>query len=326
MLRQLFKSPETRARRIAAMSNMAQPIAYSNTARSQTDNNSLCRAIPTRHVTGHRATNLTANQIVSKSNPVQRLARELAKPGYHPSPITLGSHDDPYRADERILATTRQLLELLLKHQHPVHIITKSHLIVKDLDILSELARQRLCTVEVGVNTLNGELGGKIEPRTASPAARIKAIARLSQGAIPVGVMVAPVIPVVNDGELEALLRTIKEAGALTAGYQYLQLPADAARGFNHWLQQHFPDQAQRIFSLGQVNRNSSASEFAAMVHQRFQQTCLGLGLNRTGLPVLDTTRFTATVQGPPQPSAQGATGCALFSKRGCTGRKKAFF
>lgn len=305
MLRQLFKAPEYRAGSAFATHGMAEPIVADNRFSSHGPSSNPVNSVASRAAPvyntgyGSAAVSTAANRIVDKANPAPKLARELARPGYNPAPITLGSNKDPYGSCEPGLKATRELLELLLKHRHPVHIVTKSHLIVKDLDLLTELARLRLCTVVMCVNTLNNELGGKIEPRTSSPAARIKTIARLTAAGIPVGVMMAPVIPVVNDGELEDLLRTVKEAGAITAAYEFLSLPDDVTGQFNHWLQRHFPDQAQRIFGLSQAHLgksgvNSSAVEFASMVNQRFRQTCLSLGLNRTGLPALDTTRFIA--------------------------------
>ena len=234
------------------------------------------------------------NELLDKSQPLKRLARELARPGYHPTPITLGLRTDPYRVDDKQLCTTRQIIELLLAHKHPVHIITKSHLIVKDLDILTQLAAQRLCTVELCLHTMNSRLSRKIEPRTSSPAARLKTINRLSSAGIPVAAMVAPLIPVVNDSEMEALLSAAKQAGAVAAGYEYLNLPTDLEGNFDLWLQHHFPEQAERIFRLSQANLSNSAIEFARMVQQRFQLCCQQLDLNHSGLPVLDTSLFRA--------------------------------
>ncbi|MCV6605681.1 MAG: radical SAM protein, partial [Porticoccaceae bacterium] len=202
----------------------------------------------------------------------------------------------PYQVNDKQLATTRQILELLLAHQHPVHIITKSHLIVKDLDILTQLAAQRLCTVELCLHTMDSHLSRKIEPRTSSPSARLKTINRLSNAGVPVAVMVAPLIPVVNDAEMEALLAAAKQAGAVAAGYEYLELPTKLNGEFDQWLQRHFPEQAERIFQLSQANLSSSAMEFARMVQQRFQQCCHKLALHHNSLPVLDTSRFQAII------------------------------
>ncbi|MGS2724655.1 radical SAM protein [Porticoccus sp. GXU_MW_L64] len=253
----------------------------------------LCDTTQIKQSVRHHCHN-PVNALLDKSQPQQRLARELNRPGYHPTPITLGLKSDPYRVNDNQLATTRQILELLLAHKHPVHIITKSHLIVKDLDILTQLAKQRLCTVELCLHTMDSQLSRKIEPRTSSPAARLKTIGRLSAVGIPVAAMVAPLIPVVNDAEMEALLTAAQQAGAIAAGYEYLNLPTDLSGEFDLWLQRHYPEQAERIFHLSQANLSSSAQEFARMVQQRFQLCCHKLGLSHGGLPALDTTRFQA--------------------------------
>ncbi|UTW44988.1 radical SAM protein [bacterium SCSIO 12696] len=232
------------------------------------------------------------NALLEKSQPVRRLARELNRPGYHPTPLTLGTTQDPYQAGSKRLEQTRGILQLLLAHKHPVHIITKSHLIVKDLDILAEMAEQRLCTVEVCLHTLDTQLSRQIEPNTSSPTARLKTISRLSDTGIPVGANVAPLIPVVNDADMEQLLSAAKKAGAWAAGYQYLDLPTEALGDFQHWLEKHYPEQAERILRLSQANVNSCAAEFARMVQQRFQLCCQKLNLSYTGLPLLDTTLF----------------------------------
>lgn len=243
--------------------------------------------------------NTPINALLEKGQPVKRLARELARPGYHPAPITLGLNKDPYEVNSRQLAQTRSILQLLLAHQHPVHIITKSHLVVKDLDILTQLAAKQLCSVEICLHTLDSQLSRKIEPRTSSPSARLKAITRLSAAKVPVGAAMSPLIPVVNDAEMEQLLGAAKNAGALAAGYEYLNLPTDVSDQFDQWLQRHFPQQADRIFKLSQANFSSSAIEFARMVQQRFQLCCQKLGLSRNGLPPLNTSCFQAHISQP---------------------------
>ncbi len=252
-------------------------------------------------------------KILYKPNAARLLEKELSKPGYHPSPITLGANTDPYQPVEKKLGVTREILKVLQKYRHPVHIITKSHLIVKDLDILEEMARDRLCSVMISVTTLSDDLKRIMEPRTSSPAVRLKTIARLKECGIPVGVLVAPVIPMINDSEIENILTEIKAAGAITAGYVFLRLPHEVKPLFYDWLEQHFPQRAKRVISLIRASRNgkdyqanfgdrmSGSGEYANMIGQRFRIACKKLGLNRTGLSVLDTTRFRVPKAQEPQ-------------------------
>lgn len=252
-------------------------------------------------------------KILYKPNAAQLLEKELSKPGYHPKPITLGANTDPYQPVEKKLGITREVLKVLQKYRHPVHIITKSHLIVKDLDILQEMARDRLCSVMISVTTLDDDLKRIMEPRTSSPAVRLKTIAKLRETGIPVGVLVAPVIPMINDSEIEAILTAIKKSGAITAGYVFLRLPLEVKPLFYDWLEEHFPERAKRVISLIRASRNgkdydanfgarmSGSGEYANMIRQRFQLACKKLDLNRTGLSVLDTTRFRVPVKQEPQ-------------------------
>lgn len=259
-------------------------------------------------------------KIFHKPNAAQLLEKELSRPGYHPKPITIGANTDPYQPVEQQLGITRQLLEVLQKHRHPVNIITKSHLIVKDLDILSEMARDRLCNVMISVTTLDDDLKRKMEPRTSTPSARLKAISKLSEAGVPVGVLVAPVIPMINDSEIEGILAAVKEAGALTAHYVFLRLPHEVKPLFHDWLDQHFPERAKRVINLIRAShggkdynskfgeRMTGSGEYAKMIGQRFKQACRKLELNRTGMPVLDTTRFVS-----PTPAVKTAPQLALL-------------
>lgn len=231
-------------------------------------------------------------QLERSNDPVKLLEKTITKPGYHPAPITLGHFSDPYYPDSRTLSTTRDILKLMFQYRHPIRVLTNSHLVVKDLDLLSKLTELRLCTVVINLNTLNEQLKTTLETRTSSPNARLKAITRLSDAGIAVGALVAPVIPLINDGEIEGILSEVCEAGAIAADYEYLKMTTDLEHTYRYWLERHFPDQAERIFNLTQVNRSSYAREFANMVDQRFWMACEKLQLNRTGLPALDTTRF----------------------------------
>lgn len=178
------------------------------------------------------------------------LDRELRRPGYRPSPVALGANTDPYQPIERELRITRRVLEKLLEFRHPLTIVTKGSLVVRDLDLLAELARLRLVAVYVSVTTLDPELKRTLEPRAASPAARLRVIERLAAAGVPTGVMVAPVIPAVTDHELEAILAAAAAAGAQRASYVLLRLPLEVKDLFREWLAVHMPLRAAHVMSL----------------------------------------------------------------------------
>lgn len=160
-----------------------------------------------------------------KADAARLLEKELAAPGYRCSPITIGANTDPYQPIEREYRVTRSIIEVLAKYRHPFSIITKGAMIERDIDLLAELARSNLVLALVSVTTLNNDLKRTLEPRTASPAARLRAIRALSTAGVPVGVMVAPVIPVLTDSEVEKILQAAAQAGAQSAGYVLLRLP-----------------------------------------------------------------------------------------------------
>jgi DNA repair photolyase len=185
-----------------------------------------------------------------KQDAVALLESELAKPRYVCKPIALGINTDAYQPLEKRLEITRGILAVLARCRHPVSLITKSALIVRDLDLLEDLARDRLVSVMLSITSLSNEIKRTLEPRTASPEARLRVVGRLAAAGIPVGVMVAPVIPAITDHELEAILAAARDAGASSASYVLLRLPHEVAPLFREWLAEHHPDRAKHVMSL----------------------------------------------------------------------------
>ena len=188
-------------------------------------------------------------RIFAKTNAPELLRKELAKPGYQPNPIALGINTDAYQPIERTLQLTRRLIEVLTETRHPFSLITKNALVTRDIDLLQPMAQQNLVRVYLSVTSLDKRLSEALEPRASAPHTRLRAIRQLSDAGIPVGVMVAPVIPWVNDHELEAVLEAVQEAGAESAGYVLLRLPHEVAPLFKDWLQTHVPDRAVHVMS-----------------------------------------------------------------------------
>ena len=189
-------------------------------------------------------------RIFYKTNVEECLRAELGKRGYQPAVIALGTNTDPYQPVEKRLQITRRVLEVLLEHQHPVSIVTKGALIERDIDLLGRLASKGLVSVMLSITTLSNELKAVLEPRAAAPAKRLAAIAALRAAGVPVGVMVAPVIPWVNDMEMEAILRRSGEAGAQRANYILLRLPGEVQELFAEWLRCHYPERAEHVLNL----------------------------------------------------------------------------
>lgn len=182
-----------------------------------------------------------------KPDAARLLRAELARPGYRCAPIALGINTDAYQPGERRFGLTRSLLEVLLEHRHPVSIVTKSALIERDLDLLAELARANLVEVAISLTTRDRQLARRMEPRAAAPERRLETLRRLRHAGIPTSVLVAPVIPFLNDDELEDLLAAARAADALDAGYVLLRLPLEVAPLFEDWLNRHYPLKAERI-------------------------------------------------------------------------------
>ena len=232
------------------------------------------------------------------------LQEELAKPGYVCKPITLGANTDPYQPIERRMRVTREILEVLARCRHPVTIITKGALVLRDLDLLTDLARDGLAGVGVSITTLDAELKRVMEPQAASPHARLEAVRKLNEAGVPTGVMVAPVIPALNDHEMEAILQAAAGAGAPWAGYVLLRLPHEVKDLFREWLATHYPDRADHVMSLIQQMRGGKdydssfgtrmrgTGPVAELLRSRFQVTCRRLGLGTRRLQPPDTTLF----------------------------------
>ncbi|MFV0455634.1 MAG: PA0069 family radical SAM protein [Pseudomonas sp.] len=244
-------------------------------------------------------------RLIAKTNLAERLEQELSRPGYVPQPIALGVNTDAYQPLEREQRLTRQALEILLRYRHPVHIITKGSLVLRDLDLLVPLAEQRLVSVSVSLTTLDDELKRIMEPRAASPAARLRVLRTLHQAGVPVSVMCAPMIPMINDMELERMLEAAREAGAASAGYVLLRLPYELAGLFEDWLVEHFPQRAGHVLSLVRQSRGGrnndsrfgsrmrGEGQFAELLAQRFRLACRRLGYNRRDQNFgLDCSRF----------------------------------
>jgi len=243
-------------------------------------------------------------KIFIKPEAASVLRRELSKPGYECRPITLGSNTDAWQPVERDLGITREIVEVLAEFRHPVNIITKSALVERDLDLLQDLARDNLVDVLVSVTTLDDELKRRLEPRTAGPRRRLETIRRLSAAGIPSGVLAAPMIPGLNDHELENILAAAADAGARYAGYVVLRLPHEVEPIFQEWLEAQYPLKAAKVLSLirqvrgGALNdaqfgrRMRGSGPIAALLGQRFAAACRRHGFTRESESALDTTRF----------------------------------
>jgi DNA repair photolyase len=239
-----------------------------------------------------------------KADAQRTLESELARPGYACKPIMLGANTDPYQPVEKRMKVTRSILEVLARTRHPVAVITKSATVLRDLDLLTDLARDNLVSVSVSVTTLDDDLKRRLEPRAASPAARIRTLAALAAAGVPCGVMVAPVIPAITDHEMERILEASAGAGARWAGYVLLRLPYEVKSLFREWLAEHYPDRAAHVMSLihemrgGRDNdprfgsRMRGAGPYAQLLRNRFKLACQRLKLNSTARSSLDTTRF----------------------------------
>jgi DNA repair photolyase len=239
-----------------------------------------------------------------KAGAAELLRAELSRPGYRCQVIMLGANTDPYQPVEKRLRVTRAILEVLLQFRHPVSIVTKGALVLRDLELLQELARLNLAQVTVSLTTLDDELKRTLEPRTASPRARLRVITALARAGVPVGVLAAPMIPAVNDAELEQLLEAAAAAGATSAGYVLLRLPHEVKDLFRAWLDEHLPLRAAHVMSLVQQARGGRDNDprfgqrmrgtgpWAEMLRARFALASSRLGLDARRAAPLDTTQF----------------------------------
>ena len=243
------------------------------------------------------------SKLFAKANAPELLRAELSAKAYEPRTIALGANTDAYQPIERARKITRRILEVLAEFNHPVGIVTKSALVTRDIDILAPMAKKGLVKVALSVTSLDPKLSRRMEPRAAHPEKRLDAIRQLAEAGIPTVVMTAPIIPAVNDHEIEAILKAAHAAGAREAGYVMLRLPHEVKDVFRDWLQAAMPDRAQRVMSLVRSSsggkdydaafgrRQTGTGPYAWAIGRRFELACQRLGLNATKLK-LSTQHF----------------------------------
>ncbi|MGQ0672957.1 MAG: PA0069 family radical SAM protein [Hyphomicrobium sp.] len=251
-----------------------------------------CYARPTHAYLGHSAGLDFETKLYAKPEAAKLLESELAKPGYVPATMALGTNTDPYQPIERERRITRSILEVLERCGHPVGIVTKSALVVRDIDILARMAERGLAKVALSVTTLDRGLARSMEPRASTPPKRIEALNKLSEAGIPTAVMVAPIIPALNDSEIEAILTEAAAAGVGEAGYVLLRLPLEIKTLFREWLAEEQKDRAARVIHLLQSMhagqdyraefglRQRGSGPYAEQIGQRFRLAAHRLGLN----------------------------------------------
>jgi DNA repair photolyase len=233
------------------------------------------------------------SKLLVKPDAAELLERELAAPGYQPKVIAIGTNTDPYQPIERRFQVMRRILEVLERAGHPVGIVTKSALVARDIDILARMAERKLAKVALSVTTLDPQLARTMEPRAAAPARRLETLRLLSQAGIPTTVMVAPVIPALNDMEMERILDAAQAAGVKEAGYVLLRLPLEVRDLFREWLMANYPDRYRHVMKLVRDmrggkdydstwgTRQTGTGPYAWMIGRRFELACEKLGLNR---------------------------------------------
>ena len=244
-------------------------------------------------------------KIFYKPNAAARLLATWEKKTYECTPITIGANTDPYQPAEKIHEITRQLLEKFLECRHPVNIITKSHLVLRDLDLLSELAERRLCSVAISIPTLDDDLKRIMEPRVPSARTRLRTIETLAGHGVPTSALLAPLIPAINDNEIEAILAAVASAGARQAHYIFLRLPHEVLEIVSAWLETHFPDRREHVLSLVRQAsggrsydsrfgvRQTGRGAYAEMLASRFRTASRKHGLAPGNYShALDCTRF----------------------------------
>ncbi len=251
-------------------------------------------------------------KIFHKVDAAKLLEQELAKPKYECKPIMLGSNTDPYQPAESKLKVTRSILETLSRYNHPVAIITKSSLIERDLDLIADMAKRKLAKVAVSITTLNTDMKRTLEPRASSPQARLRIIRKFSGAGVPVRVMASPIIPMINDIEMERILAMAATAGARHASYILIRLPHEVKDLFREWLAVHFPDRAEHVMSLIKQMRGGKdydatfgkrmrgEGEYANLLNQRFDIACKRYNLNTFPSESLSTELFQKPVKSTP--------------------------
>ena len=255
-------------------------------------------------------------RVIAKVNAAQKLREAFAQPRYQPAALNIGSATDAYQPAERRLRITRSLIEVLHECRHPFSLVTKSSGVERDLDLIAPMAQRRLAAVYVSVTTLDGALARIMEPRAAAPARRLRTIERLARAGVPVGVSVSPLIPFLNEPELERILEAAAAAGASSAFAIVLRLPWEVRPLFQQWLEQHFPDRAARVMARlremrgGRDNdprfgsRMSGEGVWAQLLAQRLRKACQRYGLDRERIE-LDMTQFIRPARVTHAPSAQ---------------------
>ncbi len=266
-----------------------------------------CYARPSHNYLGHSAGLEFERDIYVKVNAVELLRRELADKRYRPKPIAMGTNTDPYQPAERKHRLTRSILELLLETRHPVTITTKSALVVRDLDILKPLAELNLVRVALSITSMDHILSRKLEPRASTPEKRLEAVRLLSEAGIPVIVMAAPMIPAINDMELERILDAAAAQGARDAHMILMRLPGEVRDIFREWLLRHFPDRVGHVMSLVRDTRGGKDNDpnfgsrmtgegaYAVLLRQRLDIARTRYGLGKP-LPPLRTDLFVPPV------------------------------
>ena len=266
---------------------------------------SYCFARPTHAYLGHSAGIDFERDIYVKANAAEALRAELAAKSYRPKPIAMGTNTDPYQPAERKHKLTRAILEVMLETRHPVMITTKSALILRDLDLLSELAKLNLVKVAISVTSMDHKLSRRMEPRASSPARRLEAIRVLSEAGIPTAIFASPMIPAINDMELERILDAGKAQGAISASMILLRLPGEVRDVFREWLLRHFPDRVRHVLSLVRDTRGgkdydsrwgtrmTGEGPYATLLRQRFDKARERYGLE-VKLPPLRADLFEA--------------------------------
>ncbi|GAB0114535.1 radical SAM protein [Acidisoma sp. C75] len=279
-----------------------------------------CFARPSHAYLGYSPGLDFETKLLFKPEVARLLEQELRRPSYRPRPITLGANTDPYQPIERRLRLTREVLEVLRRFRHPVSIVTKSASILRDVDLLGALAAEGLVHVFLSITTLDAELARVMEPRASAPALRLRAVSGLRAAGIPVGILAAPIIPGVNDAELEAILQAAARHGAGRAGYVLLRLPLELREIFEAWLREHLPARADRVLNLIRSTRSGAlydsrfgerlkgSGAYADLLAQRFALAARKNGL-AAELPPLNTALF----QAPPEETAAPVGQMSLF-------------
>ncbi len=265
---------------------------------------SYCYARPTHAYMGLSPGLDFESRLFAKPDAARLLERELAAPGYRPKPIALGTNTDPYQPIERRWRITREVLEVLARTDHPVTIVTKSALVARDIDILAPMAAKGLARVAMSVTSLDRRLSRSMEPRASSPEKRLAALKALSEAGIPTGVMVAPIIPALNDPEIEAILEAAAAVGVGEAGWVLLRLPLEVTEIFKGWLVEHHPDRYRHVLSILRAMRDGKdydaawgrrmrgSGPYADQIRRRFELALKRLGIAKPKRDALDCERF----------------------------------